>query len=374
MGIPIRHPLVDEITPHAVRIDSRAPVVRLSPPLADVLSRPSPGPRRFVLVTPETSGLTIGLRSALVAADGVWAVTTATGFRDGITGIERATVDDAARALEPALDPEVGAESSSRAHASAPTTQLSVDVTLLHEQSHDTLLGGALEALVGAVAGTKPLVWGRTEPLEHPWDRWVVTQDARHRAPALSRILVEGAHLSAAVTTRVVADGIEETIAVTIDVPGGGQGLDGAITRLEAALVDLTRTAVPTFALVLARVGEPDRCLRPVEYPPPNPVALLIGSPSVTRLDLDVGVFAAEQDVVVAGRPTEPAYLLPLGNATSSGWDKLTDALDSVGGERLMTVVDDPLRQAWEDDLGGDLDLEGEPHPHSHDGASPHAS
>lgn len=337
MGIPIRHPLIDEVTPHVVRIDSRAVVVRLSPPLAELLARPALGGRRFVLVTPDTSRLTIGLRAALVAAGGVWAVTTPTGFRDGITGVERASIDDAVEA--PVAPPGQEADGSQPAapweQAVADTTQLSIDVALLHAEAHDTVLGGALEALADAVSGTKPLVWGRTEPLDHVWDRWVLTQDARHRAPVPSRILVEGDRLSAAVTARVSDDGIEETIALTVEVPGGIEGLDRAIDRLRAALAELSRRSTPTFALVLARVGEPDRCLRPVEYPPPNPVALLIGAPSVARLDLDSRDFAGEQDVVVVGSPAEPAYLLTLGSAASSGWERLNDALNSVGGEPI---------------------------------------
>ncbi|BDZ51605.1 hypothetical protein GCM10025867_38460 [Frondihabitans sucicola] len=109
-------------------------------------------------------------------------------------------------------------------------------------------------------------------------------------------------------------------------------------------------------------------------YPPPNPVVLLIGAPSVRRLDLHEQIFAAEQDVVVVGRPAGPAYLLPLGDAQHSGWDALHDALDSVGSERLTTLVEPPLLQAWEDDLHGDLDRHGEPHPHDTTPQAPDAA
>jgi hypothetical protein len=55
--------------------------------------------------------------------------------------------------------------------------------------------------------------------------------------------------------------------------------------------------------------------------------------------------------VVVVGRPRLPAYVVPLGDASTSGWDALHDTLDAVGPERLATMVATPLLQAWEEDL-----------------------
>lgn len=367
---PIRHPLVDEITARVVRVESRARVVRLSAPFADLLSRPALAGRRVVLVTPESSRLTIGLRSALVAAGGVWVATTASGYRDGITGVDHRSLDDVVAPLTSPAAASADPLPRTISDAIGVTAQLSVDVTLLHGADDDTLLGEAVEAMGMAIGGYHPRAWGFSEPLENPWDAWAMTQNARHRAPAPIRLLVEGERLSAAVTARVTERGLEETIALTADVPGGAAGLGDAIARLGEALSMLTRTSLPTFALVLAREGEPDRCFRPVTYPPPNPVVLLIGAPSVRRLELDERIFADGQSVVVVGDPARPAFLLPLGDARHSGWDALHDALDSVGSARLTTLVEPPLLQAWEDDLHGDLDHDGDPHPHGRGGDS----
>jgi hypothetical protein len=366
VGTSIRHPLIDRITDRVALVESRAGVLRLSAPLADVLGRPLAHGRTLVLLTPESSRLTIGLRSALVAAHALWAVTTPAGFRDGITGIHHATLDDAVSAAGamPA-DPDHGADEADDATGCAATdvtSQLSVDVTILHRDGADALLGGALEAIALAIGAYRPLAWGATEPLEKGWDRWVLTQEARHRAPEPTRVIVEGDHVSAAVTARVTPRGIEETVALTADVPGGRSGLDDAIARLRVVLGELTRTSLPTFALVLARDGEADRTFRAVTYPPPNPVALLIGAPSVRRLDLHRRSFAPGQSIDVVGRPRLPAFLLPLGSADHSGWDALHDALDSVGTERLTTLVEEPLLTAWEDDLHSDLHGHGDPH------------
>ncbi|WP_286344337.1 DUF6177 family protein [Frondihabitans sucicola] len=194
MGTPIRHPLVDEITERVVRVESRATVVRLSAPFVDFLSRPVLAGRRVALVTPESSRLTIGLRSALVAAGGVWAVTTPTGYRDGITGVDHRTLDEAVAAPEPSLDPEASPDAlpATVSPAVSVTTQLSIDVTLLHTAAQEAVLGGALEAMGLAIGGYHPRAWGGSEPLEKAWDTWAMTQDARHRAPEPSRYLVEG--------------------------------------------------------------------------------------------------------------------------------------------------------------------------------------
>lgn len=351
MGTPIRHPLVDAVTPRVVRVDGRARVVRLSRPFAEVLARPVRG-RRVVLVTDEGSRLTVGLRAALVAAGGVWVVTDGAGaLRDGLTGAPYADVDAAALPVE--QQPR-GTTPPVVADAQGTTAQLTVDLTVLHRASHDTSLGGPVEALAAAVGDAVPTRWGESEPLQHRWDRWVLTQHARHAAPDTVRVVVEGDRLSATVTARVTEHGIEETTSLTVEVLAGEDGavdLDAASERLTAALAQLARTSLPTFALVVAREGEPDRSVRAVTYPPPNPLALLIGAPSVKRLGLDASGLDAERPVVVVGRPRLPGFVVPLGDSATSGWTALHRTLDAVGPERMSTLVAPPLLQAWEDDL-----------------------
>ncbi|TWX40222.1 hypothetical protein ES689_01770 [Frigoribacterium sp. ACAM 257] len=361
MGTPIRHPLIDAVSARVVRVDSRSRVVRLSPPLADLLARRR-GRRRVVLVTGESSRLTVGTRAALVHAGAAWAVTDEHGdLRDGLTGSPYADLDAAGWPPTGGDGPDDDAlaqETTAVREAVDTTAQLSVDLTVLHRTDHDTTLGGAVEALSEAVAGAVPDRWGETEPLRRPWDRWVLTQSARHAAPELVRVVVEGPGLSGTVTARVTENGIEETTALTITVPvvaAAGRAetdpVDAAVERLTEALSEIARTSVPTFALVVAREGEPDRSVRAVTYPPPNPVVLLIGAPSVARLGLAASTIPVPRPVTVVGRPRLPAYVVSLGDAATSGWDALHDTLDAVGPERLAEMVSPPLLEAWEDDL-----------------------
>ena len=303
-----------------------------------------------MLVTSDRSRLTVGLRAALVSAGGIWAVhDDEDRLRDGLTGAPYDDVDTAVSSADGPVEGATGAPPALVADAVDTTCQLSVDLTVLHRASHDTSLGGAVETLGGAVSGTLPTRWGTTEPLDHVWDRWVLTQHARHRAPETVRLVVEGPHLSATITARVTDQGIEETTALVVDVVDGA--LDEAVARLTDALAGIAESSLPTFALVIAREGESDRCVRAVTYPPPNPVALLIGAPSVRRLGLDRASLDAERPVVVVGRPRLPAYVVPLGDATTSGWNALHRTLEAVGPERLAELVASPLVQAWEDDL-----------------------
>lgn len=365
-------------------------MVRLTPAFAELLARTPGRGRRFVLVTPETSRLTVGLRSALVASHGVWFVTTAAGYRDGLTGVDHA--GHGAAALDAALRAEIpdggrsddkgeagsgakaadevetangpGAILSSLREAAADeiTAQLSIDVSTVHGRADS--VGRVVETVAAAVGGGRARAWGTSEPLLRPWDVVVMTEEARLRGASASRFVVEGDGFSAAITARATRRGLEETVALTVDVPGGGADLDAAIARAQRALESLARATKVSFALVLARQGERDRSFRAVTYPPPNPVVLLIGTGAVERLDLHRGVFADEQDVRIVGGPAHPAFLLPLGDSRKSGWEALTDALDSVGTERLTALVGPPLLDAWEDDLQTGLDHHGEPHPH----------
>ncbi|WP_156463371.1 DUF6177 family protein [Frigoribacterium sp. Leaf172] len=351
MGTPIQHPLVDAVTSRVVRVDGRGRVLRLSPPLADLLRRRRHR-RRVVLVSSERSRLTVGLRSALVEAGAAWVVHDDRGdLRDGLTGRPYVDVDDAGTPVE-----EVGTEVvefPEISQAIDTRIQLTVDLTILHRAAHDTSLGGAVELIAEAVSGSLPVSWGVTEPLLHPWDRWVMTQHARHAAPEPLRILAEGPHLSGTVTARVTEHGIEETVSVTVDVVDDveGDSLDAGITRLTDALAEIARRSLPTFALVVAREGEADRCVCAVTYPPPNPVALLIGAPSVRRLGLELATLPTGDDAKVVGRPSLPAFVLPLGDARTAGWDALHQTLEAVGPERLATLVSSPLLQTWEEDL-----------------------
>jgi hypothetical protein len=356
VGTPLRHPLIDAVTPRVVRVDSRARVVRLSAPLADLLARRR-GRRRVVLVTGEASRLTVGTRAALVQAGAAWAVHDENGdLRDGLTGSPYADLDDAGHPRGPGDDGSAADDDvvvPVVREAVDTTAQLSVDLTVLHRASHDTSLGGAVEVLAAAVSGSQPDRWGETEPLRRPWDRWVLTQHARHAAPELVRVVVEGPHLSGTVTARVTEHGIEETTALTVSVPSSAEGdpVDSAVARLTEALADIARTSLPTFALVVAREGEADRSVRAVTYPPPNPVVLLIGAPSVARLGLELSSIPVPRPVAVVGRPRLPAYVVPLGDASTSGWDALHETLEAVGPERLAEMVSPPLLEAWEEDL-----------------------
>lgn len=100
VGTPIRHPLVDAVTARVVRVDGRGRVLRLSPPMADLLGRRRQR-RRVVLVSSERSRLTVGLRSALVEAGAAWVVHDDRGdLRDGLTGRPYDSVDDAGVPVE----------------------------------------------------------------------------------------------------------------------------------------------------------------------------------------------------------------------------------------------------------------------------------
>ena len=351
VGTPIRHPLVDAVTARVVRVDGRGRVLRLSPPMADLLRRRRHR-RRVVLVSSERSRLTVGLRSALVEAGAAWVVHDDRGdLRDGLTGRPYDAVDDAGipveeLGVEKVEFPEIGPAVDTR-------VQLTIDLTVLHLPAHDMSLGGALETISQAVSGSLPVSWGVTEPMLSAWDRWALTQHARHAAPEPLRMLVEGPHLSATVTARVTEHGTEETMSITVDVvhPPTETPSTRASTGLTGALAEIARDSLPTFALVVAREGEVDRCVCAVTYPPPNPVALLIGAPSVKRLGLDLTALPTGETVRVVGRPSLPAFVVPLGDASTPGWDALHQTLEAVGPERLATLVSPPLLQAWEEDL-----------------------
>jgi hypothetical protein len=110
-------------------------------------------------------------------------------------------------------------------------------------------------------------------------------------------------------------------------------------TRLLSWLADLTATAMPLVALVMARPGRADLLLPPQLTHPPTPVALLIGPPGVRALSIDVDAMVERFGALRVGRPRIPGVLFPLGALGEPTWSRLDEILSAIGRDRVSEQI-----------------------------------
>lgn len=341
------HPLVDAGGDGWLHIESRAPVIGLSPAVANLLAVADARGDRPILVTDGTSVLTPAFDEAWRAAGGRWVVREPAGLRDGMSGRRLATVPDALDAT-PVRDPD----DVSRAFLTpAPATAVELEAVLStrHRVTRPVSLGDPVERLAEAL-GCPITGWGAHEPAVTRWDRAALTSFARSRMPSDVALVASGARLVATITVRRTREGVEELTRVRADlglptVPGFGALLD----RADVALRELA-TGMPLVGFLTARPTATPLAVAPVLQTPPSPLRLLIGPPGVRALGIRPEEhrdrFAAE----LVGRPRLPGLLYRLGTlGDPDGWARL----DAILSTADRSALDGLLGPGWRAAGGG---------------------
>jgi hypothetical protein len=347
---PIPHPLLDRSREHFIETESRAPVIFLGSAQADLLQRGVDAGKPVVLVTDEHSGLTQPYLQALQERHGHWVVRAADGtLRDGLTGGRLATIADV---LDP---PPLRAEDLAVRYlrpAQADQVEVVMTSSVRHRANLDLQLGGAVELLALRLQGDAPAAWDVLEPVAEEWDRDELTEFARRRMPADSRLIVRGrssrpliATIHAARTSR----GVEETTrAYALVGAVGSPEAQAAIAEVPGMLMALQQNAMPLMALVLTRARRSDQLEHPVLAPPPFPVAMLIGPVGVAALELDVARATSEHGATIVGKPRIPGLLYGFGAPGPDAIDRLTAVLASFDEDKLREAVGGYRPMYWE--------------------------
>ncbi|PZE27992.1 DUF6177 family protein [Curtobacterium sp. MCBD17_028] len=321
----VRHPLIDDVVGPAIVVESSAPVVWLTDALASLLARAATSERLVVLRTEADAAITPALRHALGAHGAAWAVTDRDGsLRDGRTGVRATSIDDFVL-----RGPELSGTPSPE-HPVAPhaVPQVSIDLTLRHHPDREINVGGALEALCDA-ADSCPERWGTAEPLTVPWDRWVVTQYAKHRAPDVSTSYAIGDGMAATMTAHMTNGFVVETLSAMVTEP------DGGVDAVLDAVREVANDVVPVFGVVMRRHGDPDHMVRAVSYGEPEPAAVVVGPEATAFLDRSGHWPPADTRIETFGSDDHEGLLVRF----DSGWDALEAFLDRMDEDRFLTLV-----------------------------------
>jgi hypothetical protein len=352
----VRHPLIDEVVGRALVVDSASPVVWLTEAMSSLLDRASAAGRTVVLRTGAQSALTPALRHALGASGAAWAVQDFDGtMRDGRSGVAvRSVAEFADRGPE-----LIGTPTPEHRVAEDAVAQLSIDLTVRHHPERAVDIGSAIEALCDA-AGCSPTRWGTAEPLTVPWDRWVVTQYAKHSAPGISTSYAIGDGMSATMTAHMADGMVVETVSAVVTAPENG------VDRVLDAVREVAEEVVPVFGVVMRRRGDADHLVRAVSYGEPTPSAVVVGPEAMLFLDRH-GIWPPPRTRIDTFGDDEQSGILV---RFDDGWDALEAFLDRVDEEKFVGLVGGaPLAGADADGILDDVQTTHAAGPWTHGGS-----
>jgi hypothetical protein len=244
----------DFLTASTAMVFCDQPVAGLSPWLARAHAGAVESGRRFVLLTPSASSLTLPLSALFNGDSASWMATGSDGgFFDAVTG-QAQTWDGGT--LQPAgtvADDFLAAERS-------PGAYFHVRASVMHPASFSTRAGTFTERVFDAVTGSLPVGWGLYEPVSETWDVAAFSDYCYGRAPLPSRLVVLGTAPGsvsgpgersgsiAVVTVERTRSGVMESVELLAGAraPLDDAGLDEFLWSMHTARA---RTAVLAYGL-----------------------------------------------------------------------------------------------------------------------------
>ena len=244
----------DFLTASTAMVFCDQPVAGLSPWLARAHAGAVESGRRFVLLTPSASSLTLPLSALFNGDSAAWMATGSDGgFFDAVTG-QAQTWDGGT--LQPAgtvADDFLAAERS-------PGAYFHVRASVMHPASFSTRAGTFTERVFDAVTGSLPVGWGLYEPVSETWDAAAFSDYCYGRAPLPSRLVVLGTAPGsvsgpgersgsiAVVTVERTRSGVMESVELLAGAraPLDDAGLDEFLWSMHTARA---RTAVLAYGL-----------------------------------------------------------------------------------------------------------------------------
>lgn len=244
----------DFLTASTAMVFCDQPVAGLSPWLARAHAGAVESGRRFVLLTPSTSALTLPLSSLFDGVSASWMATGSDGgFYDAVTGQAQTWNGGGLQPAGSVADDFLAAERS-------PSAYFHVRASVVHPASLSTRAGTFTERTFEAVTGSAPVGWGLYEPVSETWDTAAFSDYCFGRAPHTSRLVVlgsapgsvsgagEAAGSIAVVTVERTRTGVVESVELLAGArtPLDPAGLDTFLAAMHSARA---RTAVLAYGL-----------------------------------------------------------------------------------------------------------------------------
>ena len=217
----------DFLTASTAMVFCDQPVVGLSPWLARAHAGAVQSGRRFVLLTPSASSITLPLSALFDGDTAFWMATGSDGgFFDAVTGQSQTWEDGTLQPAGTVADDFLSVER-------IPSAYFHVRASVLHPASFSTRAGLFTERVFEAVTGSVPVGWGLYEPVSEIWDAAAFSDYCYGRAPFPSRLVVLGS------------------------APGSASGAGEAAGSIAVVSVERTRAGVVESVELLAGASAP---------------------------------------------------------------------------------------------------------------------
>lgn len=338
---PALSPLVDRAGAGWVVSESRSRVLYLSPARRRFLAGAAAAGIRPILVTGESSVLTMALAEALQSLGGVWVVRSPEGYRDTRMGRRIASPE---AALEPDADPRPAPEHVRRPESE--TTQITVLASIRQRNRRTAGYGGAFELLADLLVDDAALDWGAAEPAALAWDRARVAAHGREALAhnpwlVINGVGATGRDVTGTLRLRPTKQGAEEIVNLVADVgPEGSAEAAEALAEAPEVLAELIGEGVPLIAIAFGRIGRADLHRGPTFERPGAPLAILIGAPGVARIAPPLDELAERFGARAVGPRRTPSIVVPLGERVSlENVQRLREVLWALDPETLAAAI-----------------------------------
>jgi len=313
---------VDTVTPEAMVLLQDRPVVAFTSWMAAALQECTATDRMLQIVTPETSRLSMPMRTALSGRHR-WVVQAANAYHDGLTGMPLQWSGQS-------FVPPQGATDYAPRYLIQPSAPLGHQLTLTVRIRHDgrAKLGEATERISLVLQGRRLAGWGTAEPATRPWSADELTEVCRSRPGSATWLTFVGPRPKSAVADQPLAvqgtmlcapDGAEESVTLMAGYP---PGVAPPLTTLPMLVSDIAERYMLLSLSAQLSPGRPDLTTEPRWSGSPSPVGLAIAA------ELGGGS-QVPQDIPV--RRTGPVWWYDLGDGRSAeGWQRYQRLMASL--------------------------------------------
>lgn len=329
------HPVADEWTEEYLAWAARTRRVLLTTPLATFLDVAVTDRLRPVLVTNADAELSPLVSLAMRRVGGHWAVRTADGVFDGLSGYRIDEFEDLWRRSGTDRDRLPGYDR---------TTPDGVGVLMFDVYSHSraaasTTVGELAQALVGSLGGPALTTWGPHEPLLEPWDVDALTAAARASMPVSDALHGLGDGTFADVTAARTRHGVLEQAKGGVVVGPYPGAVADHVERASDALAAVADRFRPTIGFVSLAHFDAGPAQRATAKALEVPLAVLIGPRGVHDLALDVEELVERHDVTILGSARTPSVVVRFSDPDVGLWAQLLAFAYDVGPQQIASAV-----------------------------------
>lgn len=332
----IVHPLADEWTDEYAVYVAQTPTVLLTDPLQSFLDWAGSEGLRPVLMTGPDVRLSPFASLAMNRAGGFWAVRSAEGVHDGLTGLPIDGFADlwTGKPVEGTRSERFGTP------AAEPQAVLGYDIFAHQRAVADTRVGELAQTIQQGLGGAPLARWGLTEPLLEGFNTDAITETARRGMPESPTMHARAEdHSFCDVQVGRTRRGLLEHVTGGVPIGAYPHILEPLIETATRCLLAVEARHQPTIGFVSLAEVAADVTQRWCVRRPEVPLAVLIGPRAVHDLAPQVEQLKQHHDVIELGRRRLPSLLVRFSRPDLGSWAQLMAFAYDLGLDRVLATA-----------------------------------